>query len=124
MDASVAFLALIGDRDARRWLADGDVNLPHLADSELTQTLRRHVATGALTASAGSRALDAWARLELRRHGARHLLGRIWALRETVTAYDATYVALAEALDCPLVTADRRLADAPGPTCAMVVVGS
>jgi predicted nucleic acid-binding protein len=50
------------------------------------------------------------------------LLGRIWELRDNVTAYDATYVALAEALDCSLVTADARLARASGPLCPITVL--
>ncbi|HEY9556908.1 MAG TPA: type II toxin-antitoxin system VapC family toxin [Acidimicrobiales bacterium] len=50
------------------------------------------------------------------------LLGRVWDLRHNLTAYDATYVAVAEALDAPLVTADGRLAGAAGPTCTVVVV--
>jgi predicted nucleic acid-binding protein len=52
------------------------------------------------------------------------LLGRIWELRENLTAYDATYVALAEAVTCPLVTADLRLGWAPGATCPITVVRS
>lgn len=50
------------------------------------------------------------------------LLARVWELRDNLTAYDATYVALAEALGCGLVTADARLAHAPGPLCTMIVV--
>ena len=50
------------------------------------------------------------------------LLPRIWELRDNLTAYDATYVALAEGLACDLVTADARLAQAPGPSCAIKVV--
>lgn len=49
-------------------------------------------------------------------------LARIWELRDNLTAYDATYVSLAEALECKLVTADARLAQAPGPTCSITVV--
>ena len=50
------------------------------------------------------------------------LLSRIWELRDNVSAYDATYVAVAEALEAPLVTADGRLARAPGPRCTVTVV--
>lgn len=50
------------------------------------------------------------------------LIDRIWDLRANLSAYDATYVALAEALACPLLTADRRLAAAPGPVCTIQVV--
>ena len=56
------------------------------------------------------------------RVGVGGLLGRIWELRDNVSAYDATYVAVAEALEAPLVTADGRLARAPGPRCTVVVV--
>jgi predicted nucleic acid-binding protein len=50
------------------------------------------------------------------------LLGRVWQLRENLSAYDATYVAVAEAFEVPLMTADGRLARAPGPRCAITVV--
>ena len=56
------------------------------------------------------------------RVGVGGLLGRIWELRDNVSAYDATYVGVAEALEAPLVTADGRLARAPGPRCTVVVV--
>ena len=52
------------------------------------------------------------------------LVARIWALRDNASAYDAAYFALAEALDCPLLTADARLAAAPGPSCPITVVPS
>ena len=45
---------------------------------------------------------------------------RVWALRENLTSYDAWYVALAEVLDCPLVTLDRRLSRASGPVCEII----
>ncbi len=61
-------------------------------------------------------------RLGLRRYGVIGFIARLWELRDSLTAYDATYVALAEALACELVTADARLAQAPGPTCAITVV--
>ena len=48
--------------------------------------------------------------------------GATWALRHNLSAYDACYVALAEALDCPLLTADARMALAPGPECSFIVV--
>jgi predicted nucleic acid-binding protein len=64
-------------------------------------------------------ALGRWARLGLRRYAAVGLLSRIWELRDNLSAFDATYVALAEASGCDLVTADARLARAPGPKCAI-----
>lgn len=121
-DASAAVLALLNDGDARRSLASEPVAVPHLADSELAHALRAQVLRGHVDASQAGTALDRWTRLGLRRYAAHGFLDRIWQLRATLTAYDATYVALAEALGCPLVTADARLARAPGPMCVMTVV--
>ncbi len=66
--------------------------------------------------------IDVWARLGLERVGVSGLLGRVWELRENLSAYDATYVAIAEAFKVPLVTADGRLGRAPGPRCSITVV--
>ena len=62
--------------------------------------------------------------LEVQRFPAVWLSRRIWALRHNLSAYDACYVALAESLDCPLLTADARIAAAPGPECPILVVSS
>ncbi|MHB1446061.1 MAG: type II toxin-antitoxin system VapC family toxin, partial [Acidimicrobiales bacterium] len=61
-------------------------------------------------------------RLGLRRHASVSLLSRVWQLRMNLSAYDATYVALAEASGCALLTADARLAAAPGVKCPVLVV--
>ena len=121
-DASVAVLALLNDGAARASLATERVAVPHLIDAELAHALRSRIRREEITEDQGRVALDRWTRLGLRRFAAVGMLGRIWELRENVTAYDATYVALAEALDCPLVTADGRLGRAPGPRCAITVV--
>jgi len=122
LDASAAVLALLHDGDARRWLARETVVVPHLADSEVTHALRGQVLRGNVGADDALLALAGWARLGLRRFGVVGLLPRVWELRENLTAYDATYVALAEVLACELVTADSRLARAPGPMCPITVV--
>jgi len=122
VDASVAVLALLNDGAARVSLATEHVAAPHLIDAELAHALRSRIRREEITEDQGRVALDRWTRLGLRRFAAVGMLGRIWELRENVTAYDATYVALAEALDCPLVTADGRLGRAPGPRCAITVV--
>jgi predicted nucleic acid-binding protein len=122
LDASAAVLALLNDGDARQSLAREITAVPHLADSEVAHALRSQVLRGTVRAPDAQAALARWARLGLRRFAVVGLLDRIWELRDNVTAYDATYVALAEALGCGLVTADGRLAQAPGPTCPVTVV--
>ena len=122
LDASAAVLALLNDGDARRALATETVVVPHLADSEIAHALRAQVLRGGIDAGDARRALARWARLGVGRFAVVAFLARIWELRDNLTAYDASYVALAEALACELVTADARLAQAPGPTCAITVV--
>lgn len=122
IDASAAVLGLLNDGDARATLAEDAVVCPHLADSEVAHALRSQVLRGAVEVSAAEQALDVWARLGLRRVGVSGLLVRIWQLRDSLTAYDASYVAVAEGLEVPLVTADARLARAPGPRCPITVV--
>ena len=89
------------------------IHAPHLIDLVVAQTLRRYVREGALSDERGELALEHFSLLDLNRYGHDTFLRRIWALKENITAYDAAYVALAEALDAPLVTGDRKLAKAP-----------
>jgi predicted nucleic acid-binding protein len=90
------------------------VHVPHLADLEVTQALRRYAREGDLEAGDAAIALDDLRALDLERHAHEPLLDRVWALRKNLSAYDAVYVALAEALDTVLLTCDGRLARAPG----------
>lgn len=122
IDASAAVLGLLNDGDARARLGSSSIACPHLADSEVAHALRSQVLRGDVTAAAASKAIDAWGRIGIERVGVRGLLSRIWELRDNLSAYDATYVAVAEALEAPLVTADGRLARASGPRCAVTVV--
>lgn len=122
LDASAAVSALLNDGPARRLLAAEAIHVPHLVDVEVVSVLRRQAAAGLLAADDARRALDVWRRLGLIRYAASPLLERVWELRATVTAYDAMYVALAENLDCVLVTADARLSGANGPQCTITVV--
>ncbi|HTO00608.1 MAG TPA: type II toxin-antitoxin system VapC family toxin [Microthrixaceae bacterium] len=122
VDASAAVLGLLNDGEARTMLGAEAVICPHLVDSEVANAFRSQVLRGDLDAVAAGRAIEVWARLGLTRLAVHGLLGRIWELRENVSAYDATYVALAEALEVPLVTADGRLGRAPGPRCVITVV--
>ncbi|GAB7192349.1 type II toxin-antitoxin system ribonuclease VapC1 [Kineococcus sp. NUM-3379] len=121
VDASVLAPALVDDGDdgdtARSRLRGEVLTAPELIDLEVVSVLRRRTASGALDARRADLALLDLLEIPLRRAGHRALLPRCWELRHTVTAYDAAYVALAEALDVPLLTADARLAGAPGVTC-------
>lgn len=97
-------------------IADPAVGLhaPHLVDVEVLQALRRYQRAGELEEAGAAAALGAFLELDLERHGHEPLLARAWELRANLTAYDAVYVALAEALEAPMVTCDARLARAPG----------
>ena len=99
----------------QRIFADGEtLHAPRLIDVEIVQVLRRYSAAGLLSRSRGQEALQDLADLPLARYPHDILLERAWELRRNFTAYDAVSVALAEALDAPLVTRDRRIAGAPG----------
>ncbi len=122
-DASVIVLALLNDGGARRALTQGEaVAVPHLADAEIAHALRGQVRRGHVDAATAEALLRRWTHLGVRRFPVFGLLSRVWELRENLTAYDAAYVALAEALRVSLVTADARLARAPGPECPVTVV--
>ena len=90
------------------------LHAPHLLDVEVAQVIRRYAANGQIDADRGRAALAVLADFPILRHPHLFMLPRIWDLRNNMTAYDATYVALAEALDAPLLTRDRRLAGAAG----------
>jgi predicted nucleic acid-binding protein len=122
VDASVALTGLLHDGESRTLLSERAVVCPHLADSELAHALRTRVRRGEVDATDAARALDTWSRLGIERIAVHPLLERVWQLRDNLSAYDATYVALAEALDAPLVTSDARLAGATGPRCTITVV--
>lgn len=98
----------------RRLFADPSWHAPHLLDLEVAQVLRRWAYAGRITARRGRQALDLLEDLPLTRWPHLPFLARIWRLRANLTAYDAAYLSLAEALDAPLVTRDGRLAGAPG----------
>lgn len=85
------------------------LHAPHLLDLEVAQVMRRYAANGEIGIERGRAALADLADLPLHRYPHDFLLSRIWALRNNLTAYDAAYVALAEVLDAPLLTRDRRL---------------
>ena len=119
VDASALLEVLLNTPDAGR-VADrlfgqGDaLHAPHLIDLEIAQVLRRYTLSGAMDQDRGRQSLEDLADLPLHRYPHDLFLPRVWDLRDTLTAYDAAYVALAEALDAPLITRDGALARARG----------
>jgi len=119
VDASALIEVLLntpsGSRITQR-LFDGQETLhaPCLLDIEVAQVLRRYALAGELNATRGLQAIEDLSDFPLTRYPHDLFLSRIWELRHNVTAYDAAYIALAEALDAPLLTRDARLASATG----------
>ena len=100
--------------EARLFRDEAEFHLPHLIDVEVTQALRRLVRAGEVSPGRAAEAIEDLVDLDLHRHAHLDLVTRAWKLRENLTAYDAMYVALAEALDATVVTCDAPLANAPG----------
>lgn len=122
VDASVALSALLHNGPARRMLTTERLHAPHLVDHEVSSGLRRKTLAAQIDGRSAVAALRTWQRLGISRYPGFPLLERVWELRDNVSAYDASYVALAELLDCALVTGDARLARAPGVRCLTTVV--
>jgi predicted nucleic acid-binding protein len=119
VDASALLEVLLNTpasgRVAERLFGRNDtLHAPHVLDLEVAQVLRRYTLSGEMDAERSEQALEDLADLSLYRYPHDVFLFRIWALRRNLTAYDAAYLALAEALDAPLVTRDTTLARAPG----------
>jgi predicted nucleic acid-binding protein len=111
IDASAMVEALIG-RDVETELLDalaGEVAAPHLLDIEVLSVLRQLLLAGKLEPGAADEARRDHFALTISRHEAQPLAERIWQLRHRFTSYDASYLALAEALDAPLFTCDGKL---------------
>lgn len=123
VDASVLAVALADDGpdgDAARARLRGEtLAAPELVDLEVASVLRRQNRAGMLDNRRAELAIIDLGALPMVRASHLALLRRCWELRENVTTYDAAYVALAEALDATLLTGDRRLAHAAGPTCTI-----
>lgn len=95
---------------------------PDLLRVEVTSVIRRHANSRQLTTAQADRAMVDLLDFPITVFPSAPLLRRIWELRENLTAYDACYIALAEAIECPLLSADRRLAGAPGLQCEIEVL--
>ena len=105
----------LGSRVEARMIRDeGEWHAPHLVDVEVVHGLRRMVRMRELSSGRADDAVADLVDLDLHRHGHVDLLHDAWTRRDNISAYDAMYVTLAEALDAPIVTCDRRLAKTPG----------
>lgn len=126
VDASVLVVALAddgadGDR-ARQRLKGEELAAPELVDLEVASVLRKQLAVGSLDSRRAQLSLADLTDLAVQRAPHLPLLARCWELRENMTIYDAAYVALAEFLEASLLTADTRMARAPGPRCSIEVL--
>lgn len=117
LDASAAvdyLLAMRAFEQIASRLSSESIHAPHLLDLEVAHALRRLALARAIPSSRADEALEDYSELRVRRYSHTPLLPRIWDLRGNLTAFDAAYVALAEALEAPLLTADAALARANG----------
>jgi predicted nucleic acid-binding protein len=126
IDASVVVTALVdegrfGDA-ARAALREGELQAPEVLDLEVVSAMRRLRRAGSLGETDGEFLLRMLRNLDVVRAPHLWLLARCWELRDNLTPYDASYVALAEALGCPLITTDARLSGSPGIRCAVEVL--
>jgi predicted nucleic acid-binding protein len=115
VDASAILEVLLQTPVARRvshvlFAASQTLHAPHLVDLEIAQVLRRYVRSAIISADRGAEALSDFLDLPLTRYPHFVLRPRVWQMRHNLTAYDSAYLALAEALDAPLITRDRALA--------------
>lgn len=118
VDASEALSAHLTDGPARQALAVESLHVPHVVDSEVAYGLPRRTLAGYLDQGLGHDALRTWQQLGMTRYPTVAMLERTWGLRENVSAY----AALAEHLQCALLTGKRRLARASGATCPITTV--
>lgn len=126
---SSAYLQAVGgkrreDDELRARITTAECHAPHLLDAEVGHVLRRRLLAGAISAEVALRGLRTLRDFVAHRYQQTGPLAEAaWELRGAITFYDALYVALAAALDVPLLTADARLARAPGLPCAVELIG-
>jgi predicted nucleic acid-binding protein len=120
IDTSAVLAALAGGHAAKRVkdriASAGSLHSPHLLDVEILHALRGLVLGGKISADRAADVRTDFHDLNITRYPLGALSDRVWQLRDNLTAYDACFVALAESLNCELVTCDERLARAPGHT--------
>lgn len=129
VDASVLVDALVGadaaaDEARSRLASDRDLHVPHLVDMEVASSIRGLRIANVIDETRAVSAIDDLQQLDLSRYPHGPLLRRVWELHRNLTAYDAVYVALAEALETVLVTCDARIARASGLRCNVQVLGN
>ncbi len=126
VDASVIASAIVdAGEDGQRFrdrLRGETIAGPDLLRIEVMSVVRRHANAGSITREQADAAFEDLVDLPISVFPTAPLLPRVWELRDNVTSYDGCYIALAEAVDCPLLTADRRLANAPGARCVIEVL--
>jgi len=127
LDASAAVELVLqtprAERIAARALHPAErLHAPHLIDVEVVQVMRRLVQAKEITVERADVALSDFEGLAIERHAHRPLIRRVWGLRASLSAYDATYVALAEALGAPMLTCDEKLVRAHGHKAKIEVV--
>ena len=124
-DASVLVAALVDSGREGQWAesvaAEGSLAAPELVLAEASNILRRLERSGDISRLEANSAQGDLLRLEVELFPFAPFADRVWGLRSNLTCYDAWYVALAEAFGCPLVTLDRKLSRAGGPTCEIIV---
>lgn len=125
VDASAVVAALVDHGPRGAWVRDRlerqRLFAPHVLSVEVAQVLRRTVRSGLLDLRQAEGALASLVALPIELVEFAPFASRVWALRDTVSSYDAWYLAVAEEAGAPLVTLDARLAGAPGPRCAFEV---
>jgi predicted nucleic acid-binding protein len=129
LDASAVVAVLVGQGRVAEPVREKieipgqSLHVPHVMDLEVLNALRRQILLGTLSRERSSEALDDLKNITFFRYPHATFMDRIWSLKDYLSAYDAAYVALAEALDAPLVTMDARLARAPGIRAVVEVYG-
>jgi predicted nucleic acid-binding protein len=124
VDSSILVAALVDDGPVGRWaerlIGADPLAAPAMIQAEVTNVLRRMELSGEISPIEAALAHSDLAALDIELFPFQPFSNRIWELRRSVTSYDAWYVAMAEALDLPLATLDRRLARNKDATCAFV----
>ena len=110
--------------DVESWLSQANqtIHAPYLIDVEVTQVIRRFALQGKIDNQRGRSVIEDYSLMSIRRYPHTPFLFRAWELRNNFSAYDAIYIALAESLDVPLITCDRRLAGAAGHSARIEVI--